>query len=535
MGRGRVVCILTAILSIPAAAALAGEQPRYGACCTEGRCTDREYEGNCARLGWAFYHNVLCSELVDCRPIIWACCNPETGVCVNRMRQEDCERTGDTWHDGQLCADFDCAAGCDGECQPGGVWYVDADATSELRDGRSWCSAFATVQEGLAFARLGGTVRVAAGRYTPDTAGLANPRKATFSLRSGITLAGGHAGCGAADPDRRNILGTPSILSGDLGGDDGPNFENNAENVYHVVTAFRAENTAILDGFVITGGHANGPSDIIFGAIDKVGGGMLSRYSYANIRNSHFWANSASLIAGGVYVTEDPLVTGCEITGNLATGEFGIGAGGAAIGGGSPRFDACTMSANVGDVGGVIVFVASLKMRNAVLWANANGLPHSQCTEVCVHEDASALLDYCNVEDWDGSLPGKGTFSADPQFVDPVGSDGIAGTLDDDLSLRPGSPCIDAGDPALGSTTNATDITGVRRVLCGRIDIGAFEFAGDLDCDRDVDLRDYAWFQGCMGESSELPCRDADVNADDVVDESDFRVIWDRFNRIGGP
>jgi hypothetical protein len=39
-----------------------------------------------------------------------------------------------------------------------------------------------------------------------------------------------------------------------------------------------------------------------------------------------------------------------------------------------------------------------------------------------------------------------GTFDGDPLFQSPLGADGIAGTLDDDLSLRRGSPCIDTGN-----------------------------------------------------------------------------------------
>ena len=41
---------------------------------------------------------------------------------------------------------------------------------------------------------------------------------------------------------------------------------------------------------------------------------------------------------------------------------------------------------------------------------------------------------------------GKGNIDADPQFRNPAGADLVAGTTDDDLHIRPGSPCIDAGD-----------------------------------------------------------------------------------------
>jgi hypothetical protein len=41
---------------------------------------------------------------------------------------------------------------------------------------------------------------------------------------------------------------------------------------------------------------------------------------------------------------------------------------------------------------------------------------------------------------------GKKNIDADPQFRDPVGVDRVAGTVDDDLHVRGGSPCVDAGD-----------------------------------------------------------------------------------------
>lgn len=48
-----------------------------------------------------------------------------------------------------------------------------------------------------------------------------------------------------------------TILSGDLNGNDGPNFTNNAENCYYVLTGSGTDETDILDGFTITGGNSN--------------------------------------------------------------------------------------------------------------------------------------------------------------------------------------------------------------------------------------------------------------------------------------
>jgi hypothetical protein len=41
---------------------------------------------------------------------------------------------------------------------------------------------------------------------------------------------------------------------------------------------------------------------------------------------------------------------------------------------------------------------------------------------------------------------GAGNLNVDPRFQNPDGPDHVGGTLDDDLHLKSGSPCIDAGD-----------------------------------------------------------------------------------------
>ena len=53
-----------------------------------------------------------------------------------------------------------------------------------------------------------------------------------------------------------------TILSGDIGVVD-----NNSDNSYHVVTGSDTNSTAILDGFTITAGNANGSFPVQFTAV----------------------------------------------------------------------------------------------------------------------------------------------------------------------------------------------------------------------------------------------------------------------------
>jgi hypothetical protein len=109
--------------------------------------------------------------------------------------------------------------------------YVDQNADQTPHDGSDWCHAYLELYQALAVAGPDTIIRVADGTYTPDTSGLADPREATFHLADGVTIEGGYAGCGAPDPDARDIALYETILSGDIGAPG-----NNADNCYHVVT-----------------------------------------------------------------------------------------------------------------------------------------------------------------------------------------------------------------------------------------------------------------------------------------------------------
>jgi hypothetical protein len=96
-----------------------------------------------------------------------------------------------------------------------------------------------------------------------------------------------------------------------------------------------------------------------------------------------------------------------------------------------------------------------------------------------------------------------GNIILDPLFerIPDPGPDGMWDGIDDDygdLRLQPGSPCIKAGDPDFVPAPGETDLDGHARVLCGRVDMGAYEFGiGDYDCDQAVDLVDFEAWEGC--------------------------------------
>ena len=113
------------------------------------------------------------------------------------------------------------------------VIYVDASATGSVLDGSSWCSAYLDLQQALAVADLGTEVRIAKGVYRPALAG--GSREATFAVPTDVSLLGGFQGCDTPNPDERDFVLYATVLTGDLDGDDGPDFANYTENCRHIV------------------------------------------------------------------------------------------------------------------------------------------------------------------------------------------------------------------------------------------------------------------------------------------------------------
>ena len=182
------------------------------------------------------------------------------------------------------------------------VLFVDVDA-SGANDGTSWSDAFNDLQDALTLAagapQAVDEIMVAGGIYTPDQGeGITSgDREATFALVSDVAIKGGYAGVGETEPNNRDIELYETILSGDLEGNDIevnepydlPTEPTRAENSYHVVTGSGTDETAVLDGFTITGGNANGS----YLYDQDEGGGMYNNSGDPTIMNCTFTKNSS--------------------------------------------------------------------------------------------------------------------------------------------------------------------------------------------------------------------------------------------------
>lgn len=193
-------------------------------------------------------------------------------------------------------------------------------AASPDGDGSSWASAYRTVTEAITKATEGDAsasqVWVAKGRYTPTPS--ADEQAASFRLQSGIELYGGFVG-DETDLSQRDPARNFTILSGDIERNDQQAGEPVGKNSFHVLTAYGADDTAVLDGFVITAGYSDGRT-LDEQTSEARGGGIFISEGDPTIRNCLFRANRARERGGAVYIYNgEPSFINCRFERNYAT------------------------------------------------------------------------------------------------------------------------------------------------------------------------------------------------------------------------
>jgi len=173
---------------------------------------------------------------------------------------------------------------------PHGDIYVDHNASGPSPDGTSWSTAFRDLAGVLAASQSGDTIHVATGTYKPATDGV---RSKTFQLKNGVTLLGGYPTGGGTRDYKANV----TTLSGDLLGNDNSTISRSeptrSDNSCQVVIGSGTDDTAVLDGFFISGGNTDG-------CTISDGAGMYNDSGSPTVRNTSFNANSA-YDGGGMY------------------------------------------------------------------------------------------------------------------------------------------------------------------------------------------------------------------------------------------
>ncbi len=418
--------------------------------------------------------------------------------------------------------------------------YVDAAATG-AKNGSSWDDAYTDLQAALDVAADNAEIRVASGTYTPTAApdGSTNNRNKAFHFNKNLVLKGSYNTADTQD------FTNPSILSGDFNDDDEISgsgstlsITGNSENAYHVLITVNLTSAAQIEGFLITGGHANGNGATLSYSGQNIyndsGAGMYHHASSPSIVNMVFSGNSTDFGGSGVYNdSSSPSIVNTVFSGNITADSGGgmyntsssspsmvntvFSGNNSSYGGGiynlnsSPSMVNTVFSGNNSSYGGGMYnsssspsIVNSTFSRNkATTSGGGGGIRNSSSSTPTIYNtvfygNGSDITNKSSSSTIGGSSfsehntpTGFTVLTADP-FLDsenPKGADGVWFTEDDGLQPKIGSPIIDAGDVTkLPSDTSdfdkdedvieaiPIDIIGRSRELGVSVDAGAYEY-----------------------------------------------------------
>ncbi len=404
------------------------------------------------------------------------------------------------------------------------IVYVNSMAGG-TNDGSSWVNAYQDLQTALTNTSTG-EIWVAADTYYPNNL---TDRAASFELKNNVAIYGGFDGTENLLSERDFNINV-TILSGDIA-----NTGISSDNSFHVISGKNVDNTAILDGFTIQDGRA----DDLTMMINQLGGGILLDGSLADtdlspiIRNCTFTNNYAlagggALAAysgdggslaptiekctflsnqngalgngGGIYIQETGTTTGlsnidvkncwfennnaenggavfCNTTGsetlnidicNSLFAKNTATAGGGVFCGNNPAilFTNCTFYDNDATTGPAIsgTNLTLAHLNNCIVW----GSQSNALIEEVSGGGGSVFIENSVLK---GSTLGGSVYNQYPMFVDPENGD---------YNIHGCSDAVDSGDNLTLGLLCSTDLDNTPRVYGGSVDMGAFEYQGEL-------------------------------------------------------
>ncbi|MBL9140516.1 MAG: right-handed parallel beta-helix repeat-containing protein [Phycisphaerae bacterium] len=380
------------------------------------------------------------------------------------------------------------------------VRYVNVGLTTGANNGTSWADAYrgaGSLQTALVASVAGDEIWVAAGTNTPNPSARTN----AFVLKTGVAVYGGFAGTESALA-QRDWNANVTILSGDLLGNDNGTSGSLSDNAYHVIVGTAASNTAVLDGFTVRAGNANGATASNY---DKGGGIIVAGSGNPTVRNCIFRESVCTFGGGAGYVLNagatfadckfisnfgasyggafdtnngvtkferclfqsnsaaragavesfggaNTTYINCIFTGNTATGSNGGGAlwmSASTVTARNCTFygnSATTLAGCIRNTGGTTT------LGNCILWAN-NGPGGMVVANQISNSGGTTVATYSVVQ---GTYTGTGNTATDPLVTNAAGLD---------FTLQATSPCIDAGSNSQVPAGTTTDYAGLPRFV----------------------------------------------------------------------
>lgn len=211
-------------------------------------------------------------------------------------------------------------------------------------NGLSWENAFGDLQKALKAAKKGDEIWVAAGIYVPTYDG---NRSVSFSLVEEVSMFGGFAGF-ETKVSQRDFTVNQTILSGEIG------TAAKEDNSFTVVYAEKITRTTVIDGFIISDGHANGTENDVHR--NTCGAAWFNFNSSPTITNCVFKENLARY-GGAMYNysgkggNSSPMVKTCNFLDNQADLDGGCIYNNGDEGTCMPRFEACVFNNNIATYG----------------------------------------------------------------------------------------------------------------------------------------------------------------------------------------
>ncbi len=264
---------------------------RDGAACDDGRfCTgsDSCQRGVCS--GSAAVDPCLPDD--SCNPMTDQCCAASTTrVCGTDGNVHTVDSCGQDLGITETCSadNGDCANGnC--VCVPGWggedcsrcIRFVHPEG-SDAGPGTSWTNAYRRLDSALRSSDC--DLWIARGEYAPGSL-----REDTFAIAAGRRIYGGFQR-NQTNLEERDFAANPSVLTGEIG-----TTGDLADNSHHVVTL---GDGALLDGFTVTRGDANGD------AVESSGSAMLVS-GVATVRNCRIVDNAGTAVFGAAgLIVED--------------------------------------------------------------------------------------------------------------------------------------------------------------------------------------------------------------------------------------